>query len=136
VLSLFTLYLALESWRQAEAAREKFDLAFSVTLIATVLVGYHSFIYDLTVLLIPLAVTLSLLIRLPSMPRLLRTGLVIPVFALFCTPLYLLLWFRLGHPNLMALFLILWFAALLTVAYRVPISQGEQPIDPRIMLAE
>ena len=136
VLSLLTLYLALKSWRHAEAAREKFDLAFSVTLIATVLVGYHSFIYDLTLLLIPVAVTLSLLVRVLSMGRLLRTGLVIPVIALFCTPIYLLLWFRLDHPNLMALFLILWFAALLTVEYRVPIPKANSPFIPGSCSAE
>jgi hypothetical protein len=118
VLSLLTLYLAHRSWRSAGAVPENFDLAFSVTLIATVLVGYHSFIYDLTVLLIPVAVTLSLVLGSPSIPRRLRNGLIVPVVALFCTPLYLLLWFRLGHPNLMALFLILWFAALLKTLSR------------------
>jgi Glycosyltransferase family 87 len=116
VLSLVALYLALKVWHSAEAAPEKFDLAFSVTLIATVLVGYHSFIYDLTVLLIPVAVTLGVLLRSRSLSPWIRSSLIIPVVAFFCTPLYLFLWFRLHHPNLMALFLILWFAALFKTA--------------------
>jgi hypothetical protein len=117
MLSLLILYLALRSWHSAGRTPENFDLAFSVTLIATILVGYHSFIYDLTVLLIPVAVTLSFVLRSP-IPRRLRNGLIVPAVALFCTPLYLLLWFRLGHPNLMALFLIVWFAALLKTLSR------------------
>lgn len=116
LLSLLALYLALRVWRSVEAEPENFDLAFSVTLIATVLVGYHSFIYDLTVLLIPAVVTLGVLLRSPSVSRWWRSGLIIPLAAFFCTPLYLFLWFRLHHPNLMALFLILWFAALLKTA--------------------
>jgi hypothetical protein len=120
LLSILTLYFAWKTWRRTEAHPLDFDLAFSVTLIAAVLVGYHSFIYDFSVLLIPVAVTVSLLLRSPALPRFLRARLRLPLAALFFTPLYLFLWFRLHHPNLMALFLILWFAALLqTIALTV-----------------
>jgi Glycosyltransferase family 87 len=117
-LSLLALYFAFKAWRKAEAFPEYFDVAFSITLIAAVLVGYHSFIYDLSVLLIPVAVTLGIVLRSPSLPRFLRSALVIPVIALFCAPLYLLLWFGVHHPNLMALFLILWFVTLLKAQSR------------------
>jgi hypothetical protein len=110
--SALTLYVAIRAWRRARSSPENFDLAFSVTLLATVLVGYHSFLYDLSVLLIPVAVTLGLLVRGTPPVGFAKIASLVAIFALFCTPLYLLLWFRLGHPNLMALVLILWLVAL------------------------
>ena len=112
VCSTLTLYVAIRAWRQERSSPAGFELAFSVTLLATVLVGYHSFLYDLSVLLIPVAITLGTLIHGGVASRFVRIASLVAIFALFCTPLYLLLWFRLGHPNLMALFLILWLVAL------------------------
>jgi Glycosyltransferase family 87 len=115
VLSAITLCLAVRSWRRAEQRSISSDVSFSVTLLAAVLVGYHSFIYDLSVLLIPIAITAGLLRQESRLTRHLYASLLVPILALFCTPLYLILWFKWGHPNLMALFLILWFAALVAV---------------------
>lgn len=116
LLSAGMLYFAIRCWRSAEPRSEQWNLAFSATLVATVLVSYHSFIHDLSTLLLPVAVSVSVLLRRPLLPTRFQWGLIIPVIALFCTPLYLFFWFRLGHPNLMANFLILWFLALLGTA--------------------
>ena len=118
-LSAGMLYFAIKSWRHAEPASERWDLAFSATLVATVLVSYHSFIYDLSTLLLPVAISVSVLLRRRLFPNRLRWAMIISLLALFCTPLYLFLWFRLGHPNLMAVFLIVWFASLLGAAAQV-----------------
>lgn len=98
----------------------RFDVSFSITLLAAVLVGYHSFIYDLAVLLIPLAITAGLLLQDGCLPPYLRRSLMISILALFCTPLYMFFWFRAGHPNLMALFVVLWFGALIKAIHKMP----------------
>lgn len=119
-LSAITVLLALRSWRGLGEAPMRFDVSFSITLLAAVLVGYHSFIYDLAVLLIPLAVTAGLLLQDGCLPPYLRRSLMISILALFCTPLYMFLWFRAGHPNLMALFVVLWFGALIKAIHKMP----------------
>jgi hypothetical protein len=118
-LSAVTVLLALRSWRGRGETSMRFDLSFSITLLAAVLVGYHSFIYDLAVLLIPLAVTAGLLLQDKNLPPYLRRSLMISMLALFCTPLYMFLWFRAGHPNLMALFVVLWFGAVIKALPRM-----------------
>lgn len=116
LLSAVVLFLAIRTWGKAGRSKTGFDIGFSVTLVAAVLVGYHSFIYDLAALLIPIAVSLGLLVQDGHLSRYVRLSFVISLLAIFCTPLYLWLWFRTGHPNLMAVFLLLWFGALVTAA--------------------
>jgi hypothetical protein len=118
-LSAVTVLLALRSWRGRGETSMRFGLSFSITVLAAVLVGYHSFIYDLAVLLIPLAVTAGLLLQDGNLPPYVRRSLMISILALFCTPLYMFLWFRAGHPNLMALFVVLWFGALIKALPRM-----------------
>ena len=117
LLSAVVLFLAIRTWGKAGRSKTGFDIAFSVTLVAAVLVGYHSFIYDLAALLIPIAVSLGLLVQDGHLSRYVRLSFVISLLAIFCTPLYLLLWFRTGHPNVMAVFLLLWFGALAMAAH-------------------
>jgi hypothetical protein len=118
LLSAAVLFLAIRTWGKAGHTKIGFEIPFSVTLLAAVLVGYHSFIYDLAALLIPIAVTSGLLVQDRHLSRYVRLSFVISLLAIFCTPLYLFLWFRTGHPNLMAVFLLLWFGALVTAAHR------------------
>jgi predicted MFS family arabinose efflux permease len=64
-------------------------------------------------------VTAGLLVQDKNLPPYLRRSLMISMLALFCTPLYMFLWFRAGHPNLMALFVVLWFGALIKALPRM-----------------
>jgi hypothetical protein len=124
LLSVLTLLAAFQLWRKAERRRAGIDIAFSATLLAAVLVGYHSFIYDLSALLIPVAITLGLL-QNKQLPNHVRLAFVISLLAIFCTPLYLFLWFRAGHPNLMAIFLLVWLVALVRAMDNLPPQPDE-----------
>jgi phosphatidylserine synthase len=50
-LSAFLLWLTAHLWNDS-----KFDLSFSAAVIAALLTGYHSFVYDLSLLLLPVAI--------------------------------------------------------------------------------
>ena len=50
-VSAFLLWRTARIWRDNE-----FELCFSAAVIATLLTGYHSFVYDLSLLLLPVAI--------------------------------------------------------------------------------
>jgi hypothetical protein len=50
-LSAFLLWVTARIWRDSE-----FELCFSAAVIAALLTGYHSFVYDLSLLLLPVAI--------------------------------------------------------------------------------
>jgi hypothetical protein len=50
-LSAFLLWVTARNWRDS-----KFEFSFSAAVIATLLTGYHSFVYDLSLLLLPIAI--------------------------------------------------------------------------------
>jgi hypothetical protein len=50
-LSAFLLWVTARTWRDSE-----FELCFSAAVIAALLTGYHSFVYDLSLLLLPVAI--------------------------------------------------------------------------------
>jgi len=50
-LSLFILWVAARSWRDREL-----ELCFSAAVIAALLTGYHSFVYDFSLLLLPISI--------------------------------------------------------------------------------
>jgi hypothetical protein len=87
-----------------------FDLKFSAAIVATLLVSYHSFAYDLTLLILPIL----LIINHWSETRCLglRRSIVLQVSTalFFLTPLYMLVWFRGEHLNIFAMVLmgLLW----------------------------
>ena len=113
--SALVLWLVARNWRD-----EQLGLSFAVALFATLLVSYHLYNYDLTLLLLPIAVLGGELARrerrLSSQPAL-ATALVIlfvpplhrflllhslyalmaiPIVGLFCTVLWLM---RSGIPS-------------------------------------
>jgi len=50
-LSAFLLWVTARIWRDSE-----FELCFSAAVIAALLTGYHSFVYDLSLLLLPVSI--------------------------------------------------------------------------------
>jgi Glycosyltransferase family 87 len=85
---------------------EQIDLPFALAVTASVLISYHGFAYDLTLLAISLLIVLNSLLETGvqwprDFPLLFAGGL------LLLTPLYLLLLLRLRHLNLLALVLLL-----------------------------
>lgn len=90
----------------------KFDLQFSLATVATVLVCYHAYAYDLIVLVIPAFLLVSYVRERPSLHWGRGIALLLPVGLLFCTPLYILLGFRSDHLNLLAVVEFLWLWAI------------------------
>lgn len=85
-----------------------FDLRFSLAMVTAVLVSYHAFPYDLSLLVIPLLLVVNYAIETASLHRYRNQALMLPMGLLFLSPVYLLLWIRLDHFNLFATVLLLW----------------------------
>ena len=118
--SLFLLILAIRLFRSAEQA-DTVELGFSVALLVSVLVSYHAFIYDLGPLFLPILFFIDRA-RLSWGDGMRREhwASVIPIAALFFTPLLMFLLLRLKHLNFLTPVLFLWLWGMAR-----EISQGE-----------
>ncbi|HEY4904458.1 MAG TPA: glycosyltransferase family 87 protein [Candidatus Sulfotelmatobacter sp.] len=83
------------------------DLHFALATIVGVLISYHTFSYDLTLLAIPLLTVVSLIAGSDFQWQRDWTFFM-PAGLLLLTPLYILLSFRLLHLNLLAVVLFSW----------------------------
>jgi hypothetical protein len=84
IFSALVLWMAAKNWRD-----EELGLSFSAGLIATLLSSYHLYNYDLTLLLLPIAIVCG---ELATRGRLLSaTALNVALIALFIPPLHRLL---------------------------------------------
>jgi len=92
------------SWKR-ESGKENLDLQFALAVTATMLASYHAYPYDLSLLLIAVALVTSYQWQ---EPRRVSVRLWIPMLLLFFSPLHLLLWLRWQKASLMALVLIAW----------------------------
>ena len=124
VISLGLLVFAARKWKATSPA--EFDLSFSLCIIVTVLVGYHTLAYDLSLLLLPITLTLNYLFGNAASDaqsdRRTRLWLLTPIFLLFFSPLHAYLAMRNGHYNLFALVLLFWCWALSREISRAPQS--------------
>jgi len=76
--------------------------------MVTVLVAYHAFAYDLSLLLLPMALVAHHVLEDGTIPIRHRLLLLAPIFLLFFSPLQMFLTLRSGPFNLMAVVLLLW----------------------------
>ncbi len=106
IVSLALIFFAAHKWKIKSPA--EFDLGFALCVIVTVLVGYHTLAYDLSLLLLPIALTIQHLNRNQDIDTRTRLFLIIPLFLLFFSPLHAFLAMRNGHYNLFALVLLFW----------------------------
>ena len=98
--------------RNLNSDRSLLNLSFACAVIAAVLVGYNTGAYDLSLLILPIALIvnhwLGALSELPPA----RTRLILPCLPLLISPLWFLLWRRWERINLMAIFLLWWLFAI------------------------
>lgn len=106
-LSLGLIVFAAARWRSA-TDRMNLDLSYSLCLIASFLVSYHAYVYELTALLLPVLLLVNYLFLNWEASIWKRIKLYVPFFFLFFTPLQMLLWLRYGHFHLFAFVLLLW----------------------------
>ncbi len=99
------LILGIRLFRLAETGGS-LELAFSSALIIAVLVSYHAFIYDLSLLVLPILFIINADSLNSSRPG--RWALTIPIALLFCSPLLMFLWLGMGNLNYFVPVLFLW----------------------------
>jgi hypothetical protein len=85
------------------------NLVFSQAMVATFLVSYHAFGYDLSVMLLPIFLLIGFVLannwRASEWSGVALTG---PIALLLFAPIFLLLWLPFHAMNLVALVLLLW----------------------------
>lgn len=108
VLSIAILLFSAESWRN-DPSPSHLDLRFSMALIASLLVSYHCYDYDLTLLLIPVLLIGD---RYQSGNLAYRWRLLAPMAVLFLTPLHIILGSRYGLLSLLTVVLLFWLTAI------------------------
>jgi len=110
IASFALMLFAAHNWNPRD--RATFDLGFAVCVVVTVLVSYHTLAYDLSLLLLPVAIGVQYLFENDGMRPEIRALLIIVLFLLFFSPLHAVLVMREGHYDLIALVLLLWCWAL------------------------
>jgi Glycosyltransferase family 87 len=111
-LGLLVWVIAVVVVRGQKPLPYKLDLQFSVATVATVLVCYHAYAYDLSILIIPAFLIVSYMHERPGLEWRRGIALLLPIGLLFCTPLYILLGFRSDHLNLLAIVELVWLWAI------------------------
>ncbi len=107
-VSVGLLVWASRYWRP-ENLREvdAWNKGFSIAMVATFLVGYHSYNHDMSILLLPVLVTVDGILGEQSQRLGAGTKRLEVVLALmFFTPLYLIMTLHYSHENLFALVLL------------------------------
>ena len=113
-------------------ARDKsfFQLCFGAVVITALLVGYSTNSYDLSLLVLPLAMTMN---WRPDRPREWK-GLLAPAVPVLISPLWFFLWMRWQRINLMAVFLLWWLFALIAAVRRLR-RLREEPFAQSALIA-
>ncbi len=110
VASIALVLLASFKWNLASTGMV-FDLGFSLCLVVTVLVSYHALAHDLSLLLLPVYL-LANHFRITEPRGWTRLAVLGPIVVLFFSPLQMVLWFREGEFNLLALVLLVWVCGI------------------------
>lgn len=105
-ISLALIFFGSSKWKANNTA--SFNLGFALCVIVTVLVGYHAFAYDLSLLMLPVALVTNHIFDKHMILDWRRWALIGPILLLFLTPLQMLLALRSGRYSLMALVLLFW----------------------------
>jgi Glycosyltransferase family 87 len=111
-----------------------FDLVFSQAIVATFLVSFHAFAYDLSLMLLPIILLVAFLLtnnwKIYGWSRIALIG---PIAVLLFGPVYPFLWLRFDLMNLLAIVLLLWMWGISLEISRLrpltpPIYSGTQAV--------
>ena len=114
-VSLLLLIYAIRNWNpnlpSLPDGRTRFGLGFSLSLVTTILVSYHCHSFDLSLLILPIASVLGLLLSRQAVTpgdKFLVWSLVAVVFS----PIYIVFSFFVKYPALISLLLLLFASAI------------------------
>ena len=100
--------LIMVAWlRRFTRDRRLFKLCFACAVVVSVLAGYSTNTYDLSLLLVPLALVADYIAEKNS-----ESDLLVPIIPLLISPLWFFLWLRWERINVMAFFLVWWLFAI------------------------
>jgi len=94
------------------ATAKTFNLGFSLCVIVTVVVSYHTFTSDLSLLMLPIVLVADHLEGGRGSRGWIRVALLGPILLLFLTPLHMFLAFYAHRYSLMAVVLLFWLGAV------------------------
>jgi hypothetical protein len=107
LVSVLLLLFAAEKGRKTSQP-EKFELQFSLAVVISGLVAWHTNAHDLSLLVLPLVLLADYSRHaLPQAPGR-RLALLLPVLPLLISPLWIVLWLAYGAVSLMAVPLLWW----------------------------
>ena len=105
-LVLFTAFLG------KSAPATTFNLGFSLCVMVALVVGYHTFAYDLSLLMLPIVLVADHLDEEGGVRGWMWLALLAPILLLFLAPLHWFLAFYERRYSLMALVLLFWLGAV------------------------
>ncbi|MGH9497036.1 MAG: glycosyltransferase family 87 protein [Candidatus Sulfotelmatobacter sp.] len=109
--------------KHAEGAHVS-GLFFAGTVISSILVGFSTNTYDLSLLIVPLSLLADYCIRLSPSERSVKWGLILPVIPLLISPLWFYLWMGWERINLIAIFLLWWLFAIRKELLRTNVTEA------------
>jgi hypothetical protein len=102
------LMIAVAGLRGVIHEKARFRLGLACAVIASLLVGYSTNSYDLSLLVVPLSVVFDYGIQAGPGDFAKRRRLLVPALPLLISPLWFFLWMRWERLNLMGLLLLWW----------------------------
>ncbi len=106
-----------------------FKLSMACAVISAVLVGYSTNTYDLSLLILPIAVVADYCVQQWSGQLKANTSLLLPAIPVLLSPVWFFLWMQWERVNLMAVFLLWWFYAIRSEIVKSSASAGMPRTD-------
>ena len=124
-LSFVLLLWAASKWTRAQDRPENsIGLAFSLSVVTALLTGFHLHVHDMSLLLVPILLTVEHWLTASTGPRPARSGLVKLIMIFFVSPFYLaLLYFEQLH-------LLAWLMLAFAFALSLEIERSRRSAQP------
>jgi hypothetical protein len=114
--SAIVLMVMVYAWRRAFVANSECRQPLvALSLVGTVLLSYHIYVHDLSMLFLAIVLVLEVLLSDPPIPNGMKTTLYACMAILFCSPVYIVLALRYSQLQFMAVVLLIFFAGLLSL---------------------
>jgi hypothetical protein len=122
------LLLILASLRKSAQTEGLLGFCLAAAIVASLLLGYSTNTYDLSLVVVPLAIIANYALTSGAWIR----RLFVPAIPLLVSPLWFLLWMRWQRINVMAVFLVWWMFALIAEIRRLERTEAPALRSPVI----
>jgi hypothetical protein len=127
--SLVVLGIAGKAWAGLKSFKSpEGELGFALNLVATLLVSYHAFIQDMSLLFLAMLLVLNVLFSHPEIEGWRRRVLLICAAIMVCTPVYLVLILTFSQLSAITWVVLVFFAVLvssLSVLHRNVLAESQ-----------